>query len=160
MAFRRVGDRHADGGELIAQAICSLEVPGGAGALPLLEQDSCGHRQIEMRSAPVEVQPEDLVPSKQKARLVDSWQARAHDLSHQRHRSGKVEVVGERGSKASLEFISLVLAGRSVSAGPPIGQPIAQVREGAVRAGQSFRAEVQLGPVLRLQRPRRPILPC
>src|SRR5260370_2942954 len=105
LAFRRVGDGHADGGELIAQAICSLEVPGGAGALPLLEQDSCAHRQIEMRSAPVAVQPEDLVPSKQKARLVDSWQARAHGLSHQRHRRGKVDGVYHRGSGATLDTL-------------------------------------------------------
>src|SRR5260370_7210217 len=74
LAFRRVSDRYAHGDELVAKAIGSLEIPGGAGVLTLLEHHSCARRQIEIRSGPVEIQPEDLVPSMQQASLVHSFQ--------------------------------------------------------------------------------------
>src|SRR5260370_18372463 len=86
LAFRRVSDRYAHGDELVAKAIGSLEIPGGAGVLTLLDHHSSARRQIEIRSGPVEIQPEDLVPSMQQASLVISWQRRAHDLRPQRHR--------------------------------------------------------------------------
>src|SRR6266851_8641344 len=62
-----------------------------------------------------------------------------------------VEVVGDRGPKAPLEYFGFCVARCRAVACRPLPHPLAKRLQRAVRARQSLRAEVELGPVLRLQ---------
>src|ERR1700693_2734985 len=70
-------------------------------------------------------------------------------LGDQSHRSREVKVVGYRGPEPILQAGGMVVD-RAVVAGP-IREPRPQLTQGAVGAGEPLGAEVELGPVFRLQ---------
>ena len=98
----------------------------------------------------MEVETEHSVPRLKEVGLRPRRRRRVDEPGHERHRGGQVEVVGDRRPEArvpllpSRRFIFVRLRG-------PLRDSISQLPQGAVRPGHAFRAEVERGPVLRLQ---------